>query len=85
VLRRSIAIVIGPTPPGTGVMARALRLADSKSTSPTSFPVSSRLIPTSMITAPSFTMSPVTTPALPAATQRTSARRVCAARSRVRV
>ena len=30
----SIAIVIGPTPPGTGVIARARAAADSKSTSP---------------------------------------------------
>src|SRR5712691_367174 len=85
VLRRSIATVMGPTPPGTGVMARALRLADSKSTSPASLPVSRRLIPTSMTTAPSLIISPVTTPALPAATQSTSARRQCSPKSRVRV
>ena len=30
--------VMGPTPPGTGVIAEALFLADSKSTSPHSFP-----------------------------------------------
>src|SRR6267143_4103111 len=85
VLRRSIAIVIGPTPPGTGVIARARAATLSNSTSPTSLPVSRRLIPTSITQAPSFTMSPVTVRGRPAATQRTSARRVCAARSRVRV
>ena len=33
---RSIVTVIGPSPPGTGVMASALALTDSKSMSPTS-------------------------------------------------
>jgi hypothetical protein len=42
-------------------------------------------MPTSITHAPSFTMSFVTVPGRPAATHRTSARRVCAARSRVRV
>jgi hypothetical protein len=36
VLRRSIAIVMGPTPPGSGVISEASSLALSKSTSPTS-------------------------------------------------
>ena len=39
---KSIAIVIGPTPPGTGVIADAIFDTDSKSTSPTSlyfFPI----------------------------------------------
>src|SRR5207249_707150 len=85
VLRSSIAMVIGPTPPGTGVIARARAATLANSTSPTSLPVSRRLIPTSITHAPSFTMSPVTVRGRPAATQRTSARRVCAARSRVRV
>src|SRR2546426_2617223 len=35
---RSIAIVIGPTPPGTGEIHAAFRLTASKSTSPTNFP-----------------------------------------------
>lgn len=35
VLLKSIVIVIGPTPPGTGVMWLALLLASLKSTSPT--------------------------------------------------
>ncbi len=64
---RRQAIVIGPTPPGTGVMARARSCTSSNATSPTrrvlgfplgSTPASSRLIPTSMTTAPGFTQSP---------------------------
>src|SRR6202035_1571495 len=35
VLRNRHAIVIGPTPPGTGVIATATRRTESKSTSPT--------------------------------------------------
>src|SRR6266568_24307 len=62
VLRNRQAIVIGPTPPGTGVMAPATRRALSKSTSPTSrtppcCPVT-RLIPTSMTVAPGLIQSP---------------------------
>src|SRR5579884_809737 len=58
VLRNSMAIVIGPTPPGTGVIALALCFTVSNSTSPTSrepearLESSIRLIPTSMTTAP---------------------------------
>ena len=61
VLNISIAIVMGPTPPGTGVMALAIIAALLKSTSPVSFdfvsPFSStsmRFIPTSITIAPSF-------------------------------
>src|SRR5665213_1891883 len=36
VLARSMAIVIGPTPPGTGVIAAAISRTASKSTSPQS-------------------------------------------------
>src|SRR6185503_11809056 len=72
----SIAIVIGPMPPGTGVIACATGSTDAKSTSPVSLPSSLRLTPTSITHAPRLTMSPVTTPARPAATQRMSARRV---------
>ena len=50
----SIAIVIGPTPPGTGVMYEAFLLTDSKSTSPTNLPSSVLFIPTSITTAPSL-------------------------------
>ena len=54
------AIVMGPTPPGTGVSAPATDFTFSKSTSPTSFdfPAESGgnlLIPTSMTVAPFFT------------------------------
>src|SRR6185436_5270862 len=80
---KSIAIVIGPTPPGTGVISRARRAAPSKSTSPTK-PASVRLMPTSITVAPSFTMSPVTNSGLPTAATSTSARRATAGRSRVR-
>ena len=55
-------MVIGPTPPGTGVIPFATLLQFSKSTSPTSFalvsPFSSILIllmPTSIITEPGLT------------------------------
>ena len=57
VLRSSIAMVIGPTPPGTGVIAPATSATASKSTSPTS-PSSSRLVPTSITAAPGLTKSP---------------------------
>ncbi len=50
----SVAIVIGPTPPGTGVIYDAFLLALSNSTSPTSFLFSNRFIPTSITTAPSL-------------------------------
>ena len=38
VLRMSIAMVMGPTPPGTGVMAQAFGSTAAKSTSPQSLP-----------------------------------------------
>ena len=53
------AIVIGPTPPGTGVTALATLETSSKSTSPTR-PESVLLIPTSITIAPFFTQSPLT-------------------------
>ena len=51
---------------GTGVMAEALSLTASKSTSPQSLPFS-RFIPTSITTAPAFTISAVTNRGLPTA------------------
>src|SRR5688500_3298274 len=57
VFSRRHAIVMGPTPPGTGVMWAARVFASSKATSPTSLP-STRLMPTSRTIAPSFTQSP---------------------------
>ena len=79
----SMVMVIGPTPPGTGVIQAAFSRAESKSTSPHSLPSGRRLMPTSMTTAPGLIMSPVTMRGLPVATTRTSARRVWLARSRV--
>jgi len=59
----NIATVIGPTPPGTGVMNDARFATASKSTSPTVRRLPSgcftRLIPTSITTAPSRTWSAV--------------------------
>src|SRR5579863_2628534 len=57
VLRNSMAMVIGPTPPGTGVIAPATFAAASNSTSPISrvLPGSAagtRLMPTSITVAP---------------------------------
>src|SRR3989304_5482087 len=57
----SIVTVIGPTPPGTGVIQDATSFTDSKSTSPTLrqplLPVASgaRLLPTATTTAPGRT------------------------------
>src|SRR5512137_1083255 len=68
-----VAIVIGPTPPGTGVMAEAMSMTAAKSTSPTSFP-SRWLIPTSITTAPGFTIPGRMKRALPTAEMRISAR-----------
>ena len=74
---------MGPTPPGTGVIAPATFLTDSKSTSPQSLPSALRFIPTSMTVAPGRTMSPVNTFSRPTATTMMSALRVCDAKSRV--
>ena len=68
------ALVSGPTPPGTGVMAEATSTADAKSTSPTMRP-STTLIPTSTTTAPGLSIAPVMRPGWPAATTTMSARR----------
>ena len=76
----SIAMVIGPMPPGTGVIAPAISFTFSKSTSPHSFPASLRFIPTSMRIAPSFTISAVTVFTLPTALTIISAPRQISAR-----
>ncbi len=84
-LNRSIVIVIGPTPPGTGVIREAISFTASKSTSPTSlkpvFFVESSILftPTSITTAPGLTMSAVTVLGRPAAAIIISARLVWAA------
>lgn len=60
----SMAIVMGPTPPGTGVMAAAFSLHSSNAQSPTSrYPAffvasSTGLVPTSMTTAPGLIQDP---------------------------
>src|SRR2546423_7434693 len=85
----NIAIVIGPTPPGTGVIFDATSRTPSKSTSPRrrvpDFELASetRFVPTSITTAPRFTRSRVIIPGLPAATIRMSASRVCPPRCSV--
>src|SRR5205814_9864927 len=71
VLASMRAIVIGPTPPGTGVMWPA-RSAAPGSTSPTR-PPSVRLIPTSITVAPSLIMSAETRPGTPTAATTMSA------------
>src|SRR5262249_47529550 len=80
----SMAMVIGPTPPGTGVMCAARPRARSNSTSPISLPSAPRFVPTSITTAPGLIQSPRTSCALPIAATRTSAPPTSAARSRVR-
>ena len=51
----NIQTVMGPTPPGTGVIIDAFLLTKSKLTSPTILLFSARLIPTSMTMAPYLT------------------------------
>ena len=82
-LASSIAIVIGPTPPGTGVIRAATSATSAVATSPTR-PASVRFIPTSTTVAPGFTQSARTISGRPTAAIRTSASRQAAARSRVR-
>ena len=81
------AIVIGPTPPGTGVTAPATCMASAKATSPTIrvFPPSpgTRLIPTSMMVAPDFIQSPRTISGRPMAATSRSAPRQTEGRSSV--
>ena len=77
-------IMVRAAPPGTGVIAPAISDTAAKSTSPTS-PSSTRLIPTSTTTAPGLTISAVIKLALPIAATRTSAVRVTAGRSWVRL
>ena len=79
-----MATVMGPTPPGTGVMADATACAEGNSTSPTSRPSGSRLMPTSTTTAPGRSQLPFTSSGRPTAATSTSASRQMAGRSRVR-
>ncbi len=66
VLLSKHAMVMGPTPPGTGVIALATLATSLKSTSPT-IPESVLLIPTSITIAPFFTQSPLTNLGIPTA------------------
>src|ERR1019366_318075 len=89
VLASSMAIVIGPTPPGTGVIAEATSQTPAKSTSPQSLPALGSpsgmwFMPTSM-TAPGLTIAAVRVLRRPTAATFTSASRVCPARSGVRL
>ena len=72
-LASNIAIVIGPTPPGTGVILPATAAAESNSTSPTS-PASVLFMPTSITVAPGLIQSPLTISGRPTAAIKTSAR-----------
>ena len=80
VLCKTAAIVIGPNPPGTGVIAAAFCDTPSKSTSPTVLKLPGlslsgiTFMPTSRTTAPGFTQSAFTACGLPTATTRMSAR-----------
>ena len=67
-------MVIGPVPPGIGVMAPAIACTASKSTSPT-MPASVRDTPTSITAAPGFTCAAVIIRAWPAAATMMSASR----------
>ena len=78
------ARVIGPTPPGTGVIQAARLIASSKPTSPINWPLSWRLMPTSMTIAPGLIHSPLTKLAIPTATTTKSARRTWLSRSLVK-
>ena len=74
------AIVIGPTPPGTGVSAFAFFESSSNATSPT-IPFSVLLIPTSITIASFFTQSPLTNSGIPTAATIISASRHSAFKS----
>src|SRR5262249_13817129 len=71
VLSMRQAIVIGPTPPGTGVMAPATSATSAKATSPTIRfappPAAIRLIPISITVAPGLIHSRITISGLPTA------------------
>lgn len=85
----NIAIVIGPTPPGTGVIKEQRSIADSNSMSPTIFFLerdswededivssalsSISLMPTSIAIAPSLNQDPLKNPGYPTAEMKISA------------
>jgi len=74
------AIVIGPTPPGTGVRAFAFFETSSNATSPT-IPLSVLLIPTSITIESFLTQSPLTSSGIPTAAIIISASKHSALRS----
>ena len=83
-------MVIGPTPPGTGVIAagdfggaRIVDVADQPVLAAVF--AAMRLIPTSITVAPGFSQSPRTISGRPTAATTMSARRTTSARSRVRL
>ena len=59
------AIVIGPTPPGTGVIYPAISFTLLKSISPTNLPSLFLFVPTSITTLPFLTYSELIYSALP--------------------
>ena len=73
------AMVIGPTPPGTGVMYEHFSETSSNLTSPRNFQPRvrvlsvTRVVPTSITTAPSFTISAVMNSGFPNAATKISA------------
>ena len=82
-------MVIGPTPPGTGVIAPAtsrrlgeVDVADQPACRPRS---ATRLMPTSITVAPGLIQSPLTISGRPTAATTMSARRTTSGRSRVRL
>src|SRR5204863_3190290 len=83
VFTNSMVMVMGPTPPGTGVIQPATSETPAKSTSPQSLPSSLRFMPTSITTAPGLTISAVSMLRLPTAATTISAWRVWCARSGV--
>ena len=91
VLARRQTMVIGPTPPGTGVIAPATCDAAGKSTSPSRRVLpgprsgaSIRFMPTSITVAPGLIQSPLTSCGRPTAATTISACRTTSARLRVR-
>src|SRR5438045_2405015 len=80
-----MATVMGPTPPGTGVMRAATSATLAKWTSPQIRPSSRLWMPTSTTTAPGLTHSAVTCSGRPIATISRSAWRARAGASRVAV
>src|SRR6266581_2742577 len=79
VLLRSMARVVGPTPPRRGVIQDATSATDSSTSGITRRP--SYVAPALTTAAPGLTMSGVAMPAWPAATTRMSAVRVYSPRS----